>query len=170
MNRCVEIKQSFRMSEKIAKEIKSKTSCEVITTSFPSSNIIEFYVFMDAHGMSSTTEYRIVICQLVERIIDLDIYVNYLIRCLNAKVYVQGNIDSKSKVMYDIINYAGGFDIGFEVMDDTFYKDEVEYFFINENINIRASVEQDVFIIQDRYYGTTLLDFKTNTSIIKEAA
>lgn len=169
MNQCMKVKGLFRMAEKVTKELKSRTGCEIITTSFPASNVMEFYVF-DADGHTSTTEYKIVICKLDEHITDVDVYIEYLMKCLNSRIYVQGKINSKSKIVYNITESSEGLDIYFQGLDDTFLQGEKDLFYINENISIKASLEEGKFIIQDLNYGTTIIDFNMNTYNIQEVA
>ncbi|HEY8804954.1 MAG TPA: hypothetical protein VIM42_07630, partial [Clostridium sp.] len=89
MNQCININQQLsRMSKNIADELQSKTACNVVSSCF-ANNIMVYYVFMDLKGLPSNTDYRIVSVNNVEHINNLNVYVNYLLDCLNANIYVQ---------------------------------------------------------------------------------
>jgi len=109
---------------------------------------------------------------LIEHITDLDIYVNYLMACLNAQIFVQGNINLMSKVVYNtsITNGYESLPTKFSTAEDMTYQEGKYLFYINEDISMKASLEDEIFIIQDRGYGTTIIDLNRNHYSIKEVA
>ena len=169
MNQCIETQQLSRMSEKVSKELEVKTGCNVVSSCF-ANNIMVYYVFMDLKGLPSNTDYRIVIVDIVEYIKNLNIYVNYLLDCLNANIYVQANICSMSKIIYNITNGYEGFDINFEILDDIFNRGDNQMFFINEKISMKPSLEKKTLLILDNDLGNVLINFNTNIYTIKEVA
>jgi len=174
MNQCINIKinqQLSRMSNNIADELQAQTACNVVSSCF-ASNIMVFYVFMDLDGLPSIVDYRIVISNLVEHITDLDVYVNYLMACLYSKIFVQGNINSMSKVVYNtsITNGVEGSNINSSTADDTSYQGCKDLFYINEDISIKFSLEDGILIIQDKGYGNTLIDLNRSLYSVREVA
>ncbi len=170
MNQCININQQLsRMSKNIADELQSKTACNVVSSCF-ANNIMVYYVFMDLKGLPSNTDYRIVSVNNVEHINNLNVYVNYLLDCLNANIYVQANICSISKIIYNITDGYEGVDINFEILDDTFNRGDKQMFFINEKISMKPSLEKNTVLILDNDLGNVLINFNTNIYTIKEVA
>lgn len=170
MNQYIKTQQLYKMSEKVAKELETIFGCDVIPTGFPASNIMEFYVFINSDGLPSTTDYRIVICNVIEHITDLAIYVNYLMACLNSKIFVEGNVNSNSIVIYDITKSSEELNIHFKRLDDAYYQGYKDLFYINENIGITTFLEKGIFIIKEKGYGTTLIDLNNSSYYIEEVA
>jgi len=158
------------MSSEISKELEMILGCDIITTEFPRENIMQFYVFIDSDGKRSTQNYKIVICRQIKHITDLNVYVEYLMKCLASKIFVQGNVNSKSTVTYDIKTCGVGFDIEiyYEKIACNFYKESSELFIINEFISIKPSLETGTVFIQDKRYGNVLINFNTRTYSIDE--
>jgi len=168
-----QIKQTpklWKMSEIISKELEYRTNCSVITTTFTEINVLMLYVFMDSDGKHSTADYKIVICNLIEHVTDSYIYVNYLMNCLNSKVFVQGNMNSEGIVIYQIITGSEGVGISFRKIDDSDNQGEKEYLYLNEFIRIKALLEEDIFIIEDKSYARTLINCNINSYYIDEVA
>jgi len=172
MNHFMQTQQLSSMSSDIARELQSILACSVVTSIFPITNTMEFYIFISSNGLLSENEYRIVIVNLIEHITDLDIYVNYLMACLNAQIFVQGNINLMSKVVYNtsITNGYESLPTKFSTAEDMTYQEGKYLFYINEDISMKASLEDEIFIIQDRGYGTTIIDLNRNHYSIKEVA
>lgn len=171
MNQYMKTQQLYKMSEKVAKELETIFGCDVITSCFPKDNIMQFYIFINSTGSPNKENYKIVIAQLNEEITNSYVYVQYLINCLNSKIFVKGNVFSKSTVVYDIKDYIDrGFDIYFKKIDDAFYQGNRDLFCINEKISLRSSLEYGTFFIQDKSYGNVLINFNTNIFTIEEVA
>ena len=172
MNQCTQTQQLSRTSEKVTKKLESILGCDVITTDFPSNNTMEFYVFMSSNELPSIIDYRIVIVNLMEHITDIDVYVNYLIACIYSKVFVQGNVNSMSTVVYktSITNGYESLHTIFSTADDMSYQNCKDLFYINEDISIKASLEDGTLIIKDRGYGTTLIDLNRSLYFVREVA
>ncbi|MBX4258834.1 hypothetical protein [Clostridium estertheticum] len=168
MNQCTQTQQLSKMSSKITKELEARLGCSVITTDFPKRNIMRFYVFIDAKGLPSNTNYRIAICEVIENINDLNIYVNYVLKCLASKIFVQGTINSMSKIIYNLDGLDDS-EVYCERIDNTFHHDDdKDLFYINEDISIKSSLGNGTLVIMDRGYGNTLVDFNTNIYSIAE--
>ena len=60
MNHFMQTQQLSSMSSDIARELQSILACSVVTSIFPITNTMEFYIFISSNGLLSENEYRIV--------------------------------------------------------------------------------------------------------------
>jgi len=171
-NQCIEVRELLRISEEVAKKLESKTNSVVLVASFPNNtnSAMKFLVFCNSQGSPSTQKYKLVACNFVQNISDIDAYVDFLMKCLDSKIYIQGNINSMSRVVYNITNDFEGFVIYDEGIADKFYLDDNDLFYINEEISIKASVEHGTLTIRDSGFGYALIDFNRKSYSIQEVA
>ena len=170
MNEFMKSRQLSKMSTVITKELETILGCDVITTDYSMYDIMRFQIFIDSDGNPSAKQFKIVICRMIKRISNWNVYVEYLIKCLKAKVFVQGNVGSMSTVVYEIIHGDIGLDIDiyYEKIAGNSYKEEKDLFCINEFISIRDCLEEGTLLIVDKRYGDTLMNFNTKIYLIDE--